>query len=373
MAPSLLAALHGQAGRLAHRATSRLTTPLLPDDYLALLDPLLSARWPAGRVQAVQPETSEATTLLIRPGRGWSGHRPGQYVSIGAEVDGVLNWRTYTISSAPGRRPGEPFAITVKALVDGRVSTHLARHVRPGTVLRLGPVQGEFVLPDGALPRKVLLLTAGIGVTPAMSMLRALAVRVGRRDTAEVDVAMVHSAPDAEQTVFGAELRDLHAGLPWFRLYEHHTRPAGRLTPDRLTALCPDWRERDTWICGPDAMLESFQRHWQREGLGHRLRLERFRAAAPLPPAGDGAPGRVCFVRSGVETDAGPDTPLLAAGEAAGVLMPSGCRMGICFSCVSPLVSGRVRDLRTGDVTGEPGELVQTCVSAVVGTVAIDL
>ncbi|MGW1802777.1 ferredoxin reductase [Streptomyces sp. NPDC001984] len=372
MALPLLSTLRDQAGRLAHQAAGRLTTPLLPDDFLALLDPLLSARWPAGRVQALQQETPEATTLVIRPGRGWSGHRPGQYVPVGAEIDGVLTWRTYSISSAPGRRPGEPFAITVKALPDSRVSTHLARRVRPGTVLRLGPVQGEFVLPDGELPRKVLMLTAGIGVTPAMSMLRALA-RSGGHDTADVDVVMVHSAPDAERTVFGAELRALHAGLSWFRLYEHHTRSAGHLTVGRLAALCPDWRERDTWMCGPEAMLESFQEHWQREGIGHRLRLERFRPAALLPPSREGAPGRVRFVRSDVETDAGPDTPLLDIGEAAGVLMPSGCRMGICFSCVSPLVSGRVRDLRTGEVFGEPGELVQTCVSAAAGAVALDL
>ncbi|MFB7329973.1 flavin reductase family protein, partial [Streptomyces sp. NPDC056190] len=213
---------------------------------------------------------------------------------------------------------------------------------------------------------------AGIGVTPVMSMLRALA-RSGGHDTADVDVVMVHSAPDAERTVFGAELRALHAGLPWFRLYEHRTRPAGHLTVGRLSALCPDWRERDTWMCGPDAMLESFQQHWQREGSGHRLRLERFRPLALLPPARAGAPGRVRFVRSDVETDAGPNTPLLDIGEAAGVLMPSGCRMGICFSCVSPLVAGRVRDLRTGEVSGEPGDLVQTCVSAAAGAVALDL
>jgi ferredoxin len=67
------------------------------------------------------------------------------------------------------------------------------------------------------------------------------------------------------------------------------------------------------------------------------------------------------------------DTPILDIGEDAGVLMPSGCRMGICHSCLTPLLSGQVRDLRTGEVHGEPGQLIQTCVSAAAGPVNLEL
>ena len=76
------------------------------------------------------------------------------------------------------------------------------------------------------------------------------------------------------------------------------------------------------------------------------------------------------FTRSGRETDADGATPLLAAGESAGVLMPSGCRMGIC---VVRLRAGRVRDLRTGQVHGDEGDMIQTCVSAAAGPVEIEL
>jgi stearoyl-CoA 9-desaturase NADPH oxidoreductase len=83
----------------------------------------------------------------------------------------------------------------------------------------------------------------------------------------------------------------------------------------------------------------------------------------------------VTFGRTGRAVDADGATPILEAGEAAGVLMPSGCRMGICFSCVLPLRSGAVRDLRTGEVTtAAPGDgvLVQTCISAAAGACDID-
>ncbi len=370
-------ALSERVVRLVLGAAGRLTTPLLPDDYLAMADPLLSRRWPAGRVEEVRAETSDATTLVIRPGHGWRpARRAGQYVPVGVRIGGVLHWRTYSLTAPPGR-PGDPFTITVRALPDGRVSRHLAHRLQPGEVLRLGPAQGDFHLPD-APPRRLLLLTAGIGITPVMAILRAL--DSDDRPAEGTDVLLVHSAPDPARTVFGPELRAMAEDLPWFRLYEHHTRagarPAGHLTPEQLPALCPDWRERDTWACGPAALLESAERLWAAEGLAERLHIERFRPPPLLPSdaTGSAAPGvPVQFAASGVETAAGTGTPLLHVGEAAGVAMPSGCRMGICFGCVSPLLHGRVRDLRTGEVHGEPGDLIQTCVSAASGPVALDL
>jgi ferredoxin len=114
-------------------------------------------------------------------------------------------------------------------------------------------------------------------------------------------------------------------------------------------------------------MLEEAHEHWA--GLEDRLHVEHFR---PATPKGGGQGGRVRFTKSGRETDADGGTPLLIAREEAGVLMPSGCRMGICHSCVGRLASGRVRDLRTGQVHGEAGDLVQTCVSAAAGPVEIE-
>lgn len=153
-----------------------LASPLAPDDYLGLIDPLLSARHPAGRVVAVRPECAGAATLEIRPGRGWAGHRAGQYLPVGVEIDGVRHWRTYSITSPP-EVPGRALTITVKEQPGGRVSPHLVHRTRPGTVLRLGPAQGEFTLPEDPLPPRMLMVTAGSGITPVAGMLRTLAGR----------------------------------------------------------------------------------------------------------------------------------------------------------------------------------------------------
>jgi ferredoxin len=119
-------------------------------------------------------------------------------------------------------------------------------------------------------------------------------------------------------------------------------------------------------------MLDAVEGYWESHGLADRLHTERFRPTVISPGEG----GTVTFTGVGVTVEADGATPILDAGEAAGVLMPSGCRMGICFGCVVPLREGAVRDLRNGDLTtAVPGDgvLIQTCVSAAAGTCDIEL
>ncbi|SFO31513.1 Ferredoxin-NADP reductase [Geodermatophilus obscurus] len=342
------------------RVAELVTTPLLPADYLDLVDPLRSGAALRGRIEAVLPETRDAATVLIRPGSDWQTHRPGQYVRIGIDVDGVRMWRAYSITSDLGRTDG-CFTVTVKAIPGGKVSNHLVRSVRPGTLVHLDQATGEFCLPEQR-PAKALFVTAGSGITPVMGMLR--------NHPELTDVVLVHSAPTADDVVFGAELRQL-AAEGRIRLVEQHTDTAGMLDAGAIAELVPDLAERATWACGPVGMLEMLEQHWAAAGIADRLYTERFRPKVLV--TGEG--GTVTFTKNGTSLEAGGATPILDAAEEAGVLMPSGCRMGICYGCVLPLREGAVRDLRTGEVTtAAPGDgvLVQTCVSAAAGACDID-
>ena len=166
-------------------------------------------------------------------------------------------------------------------------------------MLRLGPPAGEFVLPE-PVPEKLLFVTAGSGVTPVMGMLRHLAAT--RPETLAGAVA-VHCDRTADDVVFGAELRAL-AGATGMRLVERHTALDGRLTPDALTCLVPDWAARQAWACGPAGLLDDLSDWWDRHGDPDALHVERFVARAPAAGAGTG--GRVRFTASKIETDAGP-------------------------------------------------------------------
>ncbi|MBW8731963.1 MAG: ferredoxin reductase [Terrabacter sp.] len=328
--------------QLAERATS----PLLPADYLDLFDPLRPGADLRGRIVAVHPETADAATIVIRPGADWADHVPGQYVRIGVDVDGIRQWRAYSLTHGP--RADGNISITVKAVPDGLVSTHLVRESRPGTLVHLEKAQGEFVLPtDGG---KFLFVTAGSGVTPVIGMLRNLfpvaddgVVRLAR--SAAYDIVVVHVAPSEPHSIFIDNLRALDdAGL--IRLVARYDDEHGVLDVADLEALVPDLHDRSTLACGPGGLLDALQRHHHERGLD--LLTEQFRATTLV--VGEG--GTVDFTGSGTTVDADGATPILDAAEAAGVLMPSGCRMGICFGCV--------------------GVPIQTCISAAAGACVID-
>jgi ferredoxin-NADP reductase len=353
-----LGALRDRVLQLAER----ITTPLVPADYLDVIDPLRSGSALRGRIVAIHPETRDAVSIIIKPGRGWRSHTPGQYIRIGVDVDGVRQWRAYSLTSDTARADG-CIAITVKAIPGGKVSNHLVRRATVGTIIQLDHAAGDFTLPV-AVPSKILFLTAGSGITPVMGILRNMAEHID-------DVVVVHSAPTPDDVIFAGELRML-ARHGRIRLIEKHTDADGMLTTAELGDLVSDFAERETWACGPTAMLDALEQHWHDNGIAERLHTERFRPT--VVSTGEG--GTVTFSKSAAAVDAPGDQTLLDAGEAAGVLMPSGCRMGICFGCVAPLRQGAVRDLRNGDITtAAPGDgvLIQTCVSAAAGTCDIEL
>jgi stearoyl-CoA 9-desaturase NADPH oxidoreductase len=350
----------------ALRAVRALFTPLLPDDYLELINPLWSTQELRGRIERIERETHDAATVVIRPGWEWPGHRPGQYLRIGMVVDGIHHWRAYSLTSDPGREDG-CISITPKLVEAGKVSPYLVRHARQGTVVRLGGVEGEFVLPD-PLPERLLFISAGSGITPIMSMLRAVA-----RRRALADAVLLHSARRAEDVIFAAELAELDRRHAGFRLHVRLTAEEGRMTPAMLDELCPDWRKRETFASGPGDMLDALGAHWEDHGDRARLHTERFQ---PIIGAGDaehGEGGPIRLTTSGVQAHSDGATPILVAGEAAGATLPYGCRMGICHTCVGRLCSGQVRDLRTGKVSGQPGEMVRTCINAPEGAVELAL
>jgi ferredoxin-NADP reductase len=342
-------------------------TPLDLDDVLDVFHPLRSGADLRGRIVSVVPETSESATIVLKPGRDWSGHVPGQYVRIGVDVDGVRLWRTYSLTHGP--RADGCLSITVKAIPGGVVSNYLVHRSQVGEMLQLEQAEGEFVLPQ-PLPPKLLLVTAGSGITPVIGMLRNL---FSRREPAQVDILLVHVNVNESTTIFREELR-AHAAAGRITLVERYDDVHGLLDVARLPELVPDLDERLAYACGPAGLLDALETFHAERGLS--LTTERFRTV--LLEAGEG--GTVAFTSGdGAPLDADGGTPLLDVAEGAGVLMPSGCRMGICMGCVLPLRSGTVRDLRNGALTsavpgetGRAGVPIQTCINAAAGDCLID-
>ncbi|WP_244929374.1 ferredoxin reductase [Nocardioides sp. W7] len=355
---------------LRSRTLAALTSPHSVDRYLELVNPMWAAREVRARIVDVTREVDvpghpPVATLTLQPTSTWRGHRAGQHVQVGVEVDGARRTtRVFSISSSDSR-PGERFTITVRANPDASrrqsVSRWLVEHARPGTVLHLSQAQGDFVLPD-RVPEHVVMISGGSGITPVMSMLRSLQRRSHRGR-----VTFLHYAQSPEHQIFAGELEEARRsghGIDVHLLHPELGDPA--LSPAYLHRLVPGYRDVATWACGPAPLMEAVLASYDGS---EALRTEYFRP----PRAGTGASGgELVFSRSGAAA-ANSGAPLLEQAEAAGLTPESGCRMGICLSCVSRKSEGTVRNVVTGEESSLPDEDIRICVSAPVGDCTVYL
>jgi stearoyl-CoA 9-desaturase NADPH oxidoreductase len=333
-----------------------LTGPHGVDRYTELVEPTWTAGDARAKVIAARRQTPRSITLTLEPNRAFAGFRAGQHINLTVEIDGRRRTRPYSPASAEGAPHIE---LTVGRHDGGLVSNYLYEHARPGIVVGLDSVGGDFVLPT-ARPRRILFVSGGSGITPVMSMLRTL-----RAEGYTGEVAFVHYARSADEVCYRAELD----GMRGVRVLHGYTRSTagsdlvGRFCPEHLTAALPE--PDAVFVCGPPALVEAVREHCV------NVSSESF-----IPPVFDlpaeSSGGSVTFAGSGVEvTDDG--RPLLEQAEAAGLTPESGCRMGICHSCTRRKTRGAVKNLITGAVSSAEQEDVQICVSVPVGDVDIAL
>ncbi|QGU02678.1 Stearoyl-CoA 9-desaturase electron transfer partner [Corynebacterium kalinowskii] len=333
------------------------TTPLLPDDYTALLNPLWSTRELRGKVVKVTKHNNDTISLDVTPGWGVPvDFAPGQYIGVGVQVNGRYVWRSYSLTNVSGA--DKLFSITVKAQQGGRLSEHLVECAQPGMNVRIARPAGDFHLPD-PIPEKLLFLAAGTGITPIVAMIRALELRSPNHDA-----VLVYSARTEQDALFIEELRQ----VPGLTCHLRITSEQGRVTPEEVGNLVPDYAERAPFACGPGEMLEALAKWWD-EGVEkrHELRTERF----TLDRTSDAEGGLITFGAKG-QVQADGATTILEAAESEGIQLPFGCRMGICHTCVQTIKDGAAHNLTTGEAH-ELGERIRTCVCVARGDLTLDV
>ncbi|WP_310529814.1 iron-sulfur cluster-binding domain-containing protein [Nocardioides sp.] len=362
---------------LRSRTAAALASPHGVDHYLERLNPMWAAHDVRARVVAVLRETDTpgacVATVTLQPTGTWRGHRAGQYVQVGVDLPGAARrlTRCFSISSAASL-PGEQITLTIRARAEGQVSKFLVHDARPGQMVHLSQAGGDFTLHESAATptnNRLLFITGGSGITPAMSIVRTL-LRDGYADRANRKVTFLHFARSGADQIYAAELAEIAAAD---NQVDVHLRHGGqRFNELELGGLVPGFRDTDTWVCGPEGLVELVIDAY---AGSDRLRVELFKA--PLGPrttdedAGS-AEGDVSFTRSGV-AGANTGAPLLEQAEALGLTPEFGCRMGICFSCTARKTGGTVRNIMTGEESSGPDEDIRICVSAPAGDCSVDL
>ena len=351
---------------LRSRAVAALASPHGVDRYLEQVNPMWAAHEVRARVVEVRREVDvpghpPVATITLQPTSTWQGHRAGQHVQVGVQVDGARRTtRVFTVSSPDSRR-GDRFTITLRANPDGVVSRYLVERAQPGTMVHLSQAEGDFVLPD-SVPEHVLFVSGGSGITPVMSMLRSL-----QRRTHRGRVTFVHYAQSPDHQIYAAELDEIRRsghGIDVHLLHPELGDPA--LSPAWLEHKVPGYRDVPTWACGPAPLIEAVQAAYAGSDA---LRVEYFK---PPRVTAENAEGTVACARAGQEA-ANTGESLLEQAEALGLKPEFGCRMGICLSCVSRKSEGTVRNVLTGEESSLPDEDIRICVSAPVGDCVVEL
>lgn len=315
------------------------------------------------KVARIDRESSSVVSLVLEPmdGHPLTVALPGQFVvlRLRPKADAAAILRSYSLSGPPdaGR-----YRLAVKKEPFGIASIYVNTQLCAGDIVDVSAPRGAFILHRGELP--VVLLSAGVGVTPMMAMLHALAVEASPRP-----VWWIYGARNRLDHPFAKESRELLAKLPHARSYVQYSRPdatdrlgvdydaAGRLTVAALQQLGVP-RESEFYLCGPPAFLEQFiagigewgvardRVHAEIFGSGNSITpgvkpTPRHRPHAPAGPPGEGP--RISFARAGLTVSWDSKFQnLLELAEACDVPVRWACRTGVCHTCESGLISGSV-------------------------------
>src|SRR6516162_7415148 len=315
-------------------------------------------------VSAIDQESADVLSLLMRhpDDQPLRPALPGQYVvlRLGRIGVGAPLYRSYSLS---GPLSTKRYRISVKMEPNGAAGTYLREHVRVGDVLDVSSPRGNFILQSGERP--VVLLSAGIGATPVLAMLYALAAANSTRQ-----VLWLHAARDRQHHPFAAEVRRLMPALTHGRSYVCYSRPGshdkmgddfdatGHLSRSVFDKVDLP-READVYLCGPTLFMADMKEALAAMDVApERIHVEIFNGSEPMTPGVVGTVARaphvpeddantgplVSFARSGIAAHwkASAYQSILELAEACDVPVRWSCRTGVCHNCESGLVSGTV-------------------------------
>ena len=326
----------------------------------------LPPAWPGFRaltVTAITRETESVISIRLEDPKGspLPAARPGQWltlrVELGKQQRSVL--RNYSLSGPPD---GGYYRITVKREHDGAASGYLHTRLAVGDQLGIAAPRGTFILDRTHAP--ALLISAGIGATPVLAMLQALAAEHSDRE-----IWWIHGARNQAEHPFAAEAQALLASLPNARSHVYYSRPGphdlkgrdfdspGRLTASVLAELDPP-RDAEAYLCGPAPFMDEISAALAAMGIdASRIHTEPFGPAPALTPgiaasparaphAPAGQPGEgptIQFARSGLAIPWSSDYgSLLELAEACDVPVRWSCRTGVCHTCETTLIAGEL-------------------------------
>lgn len=317
-------------------------------------------------------ETHDTKSYFFSTEKPLQTYKAGAHINIEFTVNGERVVRTYTLSSSP--KTADEFSITVKRVNHGVASNWLFENLKAGDQINVSQPQGSFVLPYQPAG-KLLMLSAGSGITPIMSMLRYL-TQTGNRS----DIVFLNYSQSPSDIIFHKELTALtksHANITTFFSVEREPVPGqtleGRISKRQMSEVVPDILEREIYLCGPQPFMKAAIGFLDKLKFNPaQLHLENF--TADLSGAAElGYSAQLSFTSLDKSVQAASSKTILEEAEAAGLTPAAACRIGICKTCRCKKQSGTTVNLVTGEVSTDEGDYILPCVSVAKTATTIEL
>lgn len=339
-------------------------SPIDFDFWASHLNPTWSWNRPLACIVSRRIAAKDSITLTLKPNRHAQPFLAGQHLNITAEINGARVTRSYSPSLVPNK--SGVFTITVKRMNGGKVSNWLYEHAQVGQVLELGAPFGEMTLSE--LHQQHVFLAAGSGITPFLSLIHEWVAQ-----GALGDVTLIYWAKTKDELCFVdafSALTTKHANLHvHYALTQEQADLSARISQDVLEQLVPDLNQRVVYACGPAGFVE------QARSLTEGQAKDFYGEAFSLPLIANDSTEQVSIhlTKSNRTIRVASGQPLLAAFEAQGLKPASGCRMGICNTCVCIKQDGTTEHILTKDRDQESGSSVRICISSARSDLTLDL
>ena len=320
--------------------------PALIQGTARVINPLHKSNGIGARVIEVISETADCKTFVLQtnqrwPGKRWPGHQAGQHTMLTVAIDGRQLSRTFSIST-PDSHNGV-IAITVKRARDNSkrisVSNWMFDKLAVDQVVQLSEPTGDFCLETHAAQStnpKLLLLSAGSGITPVMAILRQLEAS----SRTDITITFLHICRSESDFIFAAELRALAARWPALQLHVHFSGTAGRFAPTQLAELVPELNQHEVYLCGPNDFASSMETGLRNAGVRSAIHQESFGGFSFVQADGDAEDAglqHALSINNKQSFTVSAQTNLLAAMENNGLNPAFGCRIGICAPAKSAM------------------------------------
>ena len=329
---------------------------------LQSFNPLWSITRTQAKVLKVVSECPGVFSLYLKPNRLFKGFKAGQHVALELEVDGKRKTRTFSISNAP--QADGVIRLTIKINPNGWASK-AASQLKPGQIVGIGHASGHFTPKKSS--QAVLLIAAGSGITPIMSMLLHWSQQKDKPNT-----ILLMSFRSKEHMIFSQELETLAQQWPELVIKPHFSQNSGHLTAEQIPELVSDYAERETYLCGPSGLMDTVSDWYQVQDLSQQLKKEQFDQWQFFIDE-DAESFSVYHNLQQENFSALRGQSLLEAAEESGLKPKNGCRRGICMTCQCKKKSGVVHNHLTNITSSDGEEWIQLCVSTPLSNIQLDL